>query len=430
MPVKLVPSIIVIGITVATVGFGSGCGKATESTSKQEPTKPETFEAPLEKIAGFKKPEHIASVAKRQNLFAARLLELERGARASYIKKNPSFGAVPNVCTPDAKAFDWRQHGQGLGVKDQGDCGSCWAFATDAVFESRVAARRSEKVNASEQELLSCSGAGNCGSGFWAFQYLVDHGTTTTETYGYVAKTDACRSEIPTPLRAAVWEFVRADGGIPTQQELRNALCDHGPIAVGITATAAFQKYTKKNGYDFTKPFDERSTNATNHAIAVVGWDDDKHAWLIKNSWGTSWGIDGYGWVDYDSNHVGDAAAWAEVPEKEYALPSGYYSQLVQQTAILDQQKPQWQQDLEWSVSNRDAGGSVDCLDQYLAAYPECITRGGRSCMMSKAIASAKAGDCNNAFRVALITQCHNGRAQAGIQSAGLQNVCNYLQTK
>jgi len=401
-----------------------------EKSPKHEEAVSVTYEAPLEAIAGFKKPDDIAVVAKRQNAFAESLSKQEMKARSAYARQNPSFGAVQNVCSPDLKAFDWKEHGRVSDAKDQGLCGACWAFATDAAFEGSMAGRKSQLVNASEQELLSCSTAGSCRSGFWAFDYLQNHGTTTTDAYPYTGKQDACRSEISTPLRSEKWAFVRSDGGIPTTEELKTALCNHGPIAVGITATVVFQRYTKNNGYDFSKPFNEHSSSQTNHAITVVGWDDDKHAWKVKNSWGTNWGLNGFGWVDYDSNHIGDAAAWVDVPEKEYALPAGYYSQLIQQSVVLAKQKPQWQQDIDWAITNSDSGGSVNCPDKYLATYPECALRGGRSCLMSKAIALAKAGDCNSALSIALITQCHNNAARSGIDAAGQQDICAFLRTK
>lgn len=93
-------------------------------------------------------------------------------------------------------------------------------------------------------------------------------------------------------------------------------------------------------------------------------------------------------------------------------------------------QKPEWQAHLDWSISNSDAGGSVDCPDKYLATYPECHANGGRACMMRKAIQSAKDNDCANALRVSLITQCHNVPARDKIRDAGQENVCRYLKSK
>jgi hypothetical protein len=94
------------------------------------------------------------------------------------------------------------------------------------------------------------------------------------------------------------------------------------------------------------------------------------------------------------------------------------------------QNKSDWQKHLDWSIQNSDAGGSVDCPDKYLATYPECFVSGGRSCMMKKAIQSAKDNDCSNAHRVSQITQCHNVTARDLIREAGQDAVCQYLKTK
>jgi hypothetical protein len=94
------------------------------------------------------------------------------------------------------------------------------------------------------------------------------------------------------------------------------------------------------------------------------------------------------------------------------------------------QNKPDWQKHLDWSIQNPDAGGSVDCPDKYAATYPECLFSGGRSCMMKKAIQSAKDNDCSNAHRVSQITQCHNVTARDQIRDAGQDAVCQYLKTK
>jgi hypothetical protein len=89
--------------------------------------------------------------------------------------------------------------------------------------------------------------------------------------------------------------------------------------------------------------------------------------------------------------------------------------------------EPQWQKDIDWSVNNRtfDAG-ETNCPDQY--PYPGCIWDGGRACLMKYAIQSAYEGDDENAFRVTLITQCHNEGARQGIASQQAAQVAKYLR--
>jgi hypothetical protein len=88
-----------------------------------------------------------------------------------------------------------------------------------------------------------------------------------------------------------------------------------------------------------------------------------------------------------------------------------------------------WKNNIDWCIGNSDAGGSVDCPQQYI--YPECIVAGGRSCIMRKGIQSAKDGDYANAFLQAKVCQCHNTNARDGIMyCGGKQAVGDYLKTK
>jgi hypothetical protein len=89
--------------------------------------------------------------------------------------------------------------------------------------------------------------------------------------------------------------------------------------------------------------------------------------------------------------------------------------------------KPDWQKHIDWSIGNT---GAPDCADQYVATEPKCLTEGNRSCLMRRAIDSAKHNNCDYAFRLTLITQCHNGGAQQQIGAAGKAAVCEYLNTK
>jgi hypothetical protein len=90
--------------------------------------------------------------------------------------------------------------------------------------------------------------------------------------------------------------------------------------------------------------------------------------------------------------------------------------------------EPGWQIDIDWAIGNT---GAPDCPQLYAATYPECLWNGrNRSCLMEKAIASAKANDCANSFRLTVITQCHNGAAATELAQAGQDNICNYLKTK
>ena len=109
---------------------------------------------------------------------------------------------------------------------------------------------------------------------------------------------------------ATDWGVVDPSGDvtkIASVASIKEALCKYGPIAASLVSTQALQDYT--NGVFYETPSNYASPSS-NHAILIVGWDDDKNAWLIKNSWGTDWGENGYGWVDYGSNNIGRRASW------------------------------------------------------------------------------------------------------------------------
>jgi hypothetical protein len=87
--------------------------------------------------------------------------------------------------------------------------------------------------------------------------------------------------------------------------------------------------------------------------------------------------------------------------------------------------KPDWQVHIDWSIGNT---GPPDCVAQYAATEPKCLTEGNRSCLMRRAIDSAKHNNCSYALRLTLITQCHNAGAQQAIGGAGEAAVCAYLK--
>ena len=195
-------------------------------------------------------------------------------------------------------------------VRQQGACGSCWAFATIAPMEFLLARRTGRAgIDLSEQQLVSCNRQGfSCAAGgWWAFDDL-RAGAVPETCIPYAARDQPCPAPCGTPAAAVVdaWGYVAPDEGVPTVEALKAAVLEHGPVAIGIAVGNDF--YTYRSGV-FTA--DLRA--GINHAVTVLGWDDARGAWLIRNSWGSAWGIAGYAYVRYGVSAVGDGAAWVRL---------------------------------------------------------------------------------------------------------------------
>lgn len=212
-------------------------------------------------------------------------------------------------CIASAAQFDWTEQNGVTGVRDQLTCGSCWAFATHGAFEGSYAILNKELIDSAEQDTLDCSEAGDCGGGWWAHQYLIDTGSAKEADYSYVARKGTPKSNVERPYKAVAWGYVDSTRDIPTVDALKKALCEYGPLTVAVEVTPAFQAY--KSGI-----FNESSNDKINHGVTLVGWDDTKQAWRIKNSWGTGWGESGFMWITYTSNKIGYGAAWVQAKTK------------------------------------------------------------------------------------------------------------------
>jgi len=279
------------------------------------------MDEPLERLAGARMPQDLATRAPEQNRLAAELRRLDLEALSELRRIQPKF-RFPELqlkCSANLSSFSWRARRKVTPVRNQDGCGSCWAFATIGAFEGNYAIRNGQLIDSSEQEVLSCSGAGSCGGGWWAFDYLISDGVSRETVYPYTATDTACNTSVAHPYRATVWGYVRSDGGTPTVSEMKQALCEHGPLAVAVWVSPAFQAYS-------AGVFDEKVVDkGINHGVTLVGWNDAEQAWLIKNSWGAGWGESGYMRIKYDSNRIGAGAAWVTARNRFYLLPKKYF---------------------------------------------------------------------------------------------------------
>jgi len=196
----------------------------------------------------------------------------------------------------DPAEVDWRTKGYVTPIKNQGRCGSCWAFSSTGALEGQHFRETGRLVSLSEQQLVDCcSLAGGCGGGWMdnAFKCVEMHGGIDTETYyPYQAKEMGRCTFNPNDVGSKCTGFVdikpRGD-----ETALRSACANVGPIAVAIDAAhQSFQLY--KTGV-YVEP--ACSNKTSDHAVLVVGYgttEDGQDYWLVKNSWGVSWGDEGY----------------------------------------------------------------------------------------------------------------------------------------
>ncbi|XP_034109367.1 procathepsin L-like [Drosophila albomicans] len=204
------------------------------------------------------------------------------------------YTAPRDVVSP--RSIDWRTKGAVTRVKNQGRCGSCWAFATTGTLEGQTFVKTGRLVSLSEQNLMDCSNrhpynnkgcAG--GSTSRALNYIKDNGGINTESsYPYKGTMQKCRYD-----RRYIGATVKGRSMVEGKSEknLAAVTAFHGPVAVAVDGKG-MQSY---KGGVYNNP--NCSKTKLNHAIVVVGYGHDKRGgdyWLVKNSWGTTWGERGY----------------------------------------------------------------------------------------------------------------------------------------
>lgn len=213
----------------------------------------------------------------------------------SGLKKKGDKTHIANITWPWSKKVDWTAKGYVTPIKDQGQCGSCWAFSTTGSLEGQLFKKTGTLVSLSEQNLVDCSSSyGNygCDGGLMdqAFQYIQANGGIDTEdSYPYTGEDGACRFSASN-VGGTDTGFVDVN---PTEDDLRDAVEKIGPVSVAIDASNwSFQMYASGIYYE-----PECSSEILDHGVLAVGYGSEwlnKEYWLVKNSWGTSWGEKGY----------------------------------------------------------------------------------------------------------------------------------------
>jgi KDEL-tailed cysteine endopeptidase len=188
------------------------------------------------------------------------------------------------MAPPDA--WDWRTKGAVTAVKNQGQCGVCWAFASTAAAESAYFIQKGTLISLSESQQVICNTHG--GSNENAFTYLRTHGAFSEAAFPYECpeKRTGCPS-----IASAVPSIHNFTILTASNEEALKAGVYAQPVAIGIAASGDFASY--RSGV-FTGP----CPGGRNHAVLIVGYGTDaatrRDYWLIKNSWGPGWGESGY----------------------------------------------------------------------------------------------------------------------------------------
>jgi C1A family cysteine protease len=215
--------------------------------------------------------------------------------------------------------WDWRQQGVVTQVQNQGSCGSCFTFAALANFESKLQIDGAGTYNFSENNAKECnweelnnfedppgSRWGSCDGGnyFMLANLFSQKGTVLESCDPYVDRDVGCKDSCPYIKTLLDWRFISY--WAPDTNVLKSYIYNHGPVFTSIYAS-----YAEFIGYNGSYTLYHPGTEPPDHAVLIVGWDDNLHhaggmgGWIVKNSWGTTWGDNGYFYIAYGSASIG-----------------------------------------------------------------------------------------------------------------------------
>ena len=286
----------------------------------------EVFGINYKELTGDIKEKVTAEDAAKQNRIAMTKLQTS----GINIKKSilELTGYSPEEITYNSgTSFDWREKGIMTPVKAQQGCGSCWAFGSIGSYEACYKLLNAIETDMSEQQLLNCGIAwtkpvGTCAGGTLggAYESLLENGASKESALPYTGVQASCTNP-SSSYKPVTWGWVLTDYTKYNVQDIKDALIKWGPLGVRmlIPPTSDFGVYSG-GVFKETKVIND---SAVGHFLVLVGWNDSKNAWLIKNSWGNGWGFDneyspgekGYCWIDYKSNMLCNNTGYI-VPEK------------------------------------------------------------------------------------------------------------------
>ncbi len=278
---------------------------------------------------------------------------------------NPEIATLLKNYKPTADAslpqFDSRNYLKIPQIRTQ-KCSSCWAYGTIGLLEISYMAQQgfetNSKIDLSEKQVLGCSAAGDCDGG-WHFkalewlkntnQKILSEESLKDDDYFPKKNTSAssefvdvlCNvSQIKSGLiQVADWGIVQKEKDLDKladEYDIKEAIVKYGAVATSLYASPTFKNFAS------SEIFEEKETeykdSAVNHLVIIIGWNNKKQAWLIRNSWGNNWGDNGYAWIKFTTNHIGKHAVWAvaqkvpsrlQIPKTENSPPVTLTGELV-----------------------------------------------------------------------------------------------------
>jgi C1A family cysteine protease len=220
-------------------------------------------------------------------------------------------------------------------IRNQGDCNSCFVHSVVAAYESNFRKQHGFVEDLSEQDLVNCfenDGFNICASGGDPTQLL---DWLTTQQRKLVPETQVLYEGMIQPCGGASrhsmdyqvesWGFVDTSNevfSIPSVAAIKQAIVEYGAVSTTLYATDLFIAY-KEGVFKEIKSKDPNIMDGkipiVNHAVNIIGWDDRRKAWLVKNSWGQDWGNYGVGWVAYETNNIGVCTNWVKAKSVKVA---------------------------------------------------------------------------------------------------------------
>jgi len=282
---KILSVAMVIGLSVCA--FGDTDNHTLTVTTIDNSTE-EPMEAPL-------LPEVQKSVNPRHGFVPPRI-------DLSHLKADQMPAELKGLRAPSR--WDWRESGAVTPVRDQGYCGSCYAFASIANIESRLLIDGDGEWDLSENNAKECNWfETSCdgGSYFKLASWFSEKGVVLESCDPYVASDVSCNTTCPYVKTLLDWRII-SGSNVPSTSVLQNYIMTYGPVKVSFYAGDGDAWNTEFGNYNGSYTLYYPGTEDNNHAVLIVGWDDDlthvggTGGWIVKNSWGTDWGgTCGYG---------------------------------------------------------------------------------------------------------------------------------------